>query len=166
MARTSGGVPPLAGITTLLDALAAAGVRVGVVTNAPREAAAHTLGVAGLAGRFGVVVVADDVARPKPDAAPYVAGCRAVGVPPGEVRLGGGGEAWGEASGEARAGHGGEVHGGGGGGCPAVWWGGRKHLSLGGADSGGEGALACRRHGGAANLAGGLRRRPPSPPRQ
>lgn len=85
MARTSGGVPPLAGITTLLDALAAAGVRVGVVTNAPREAAAHTLGVAGLAGRFGVVVVADDVARPKPDAAPYVAGCRAVGVPPGEA---------------------------------------------------------------------------------
>lgn len=94
MDRTRSGVPPLAGVGTLLDALAAAGVAVGVVTNAPRRAAAHTLSVAGLASRFSIVVVADDVARPKPDPAPYVAGCRAVGVEAGEVRFGGVGK-WG-----------------------------------------------------------------------
>lgn len=96
MNRTRRGVPPLAGVMPLLDALAAAGVAVGVVTNAPRRAAAHTLTAAGFVGCFSVVVVADEVARPKPDPAPYVAGCRAVGVKAGEVRSfdGGGGGVW------------------------------------------------------------------------
>lgn len=85
MDRTRRGVPPLAGVMPLLDALAAAGVAVGVVTNAPRRAAAHTLTAAGFVGCFSAVVVADEVARPKPDPAPYVAGCRAVGVKAGEA---------------------------------------------------------------------------------
>ncbi|GAB0491735.1 hypothetical protein MMPV_002990 [Pyropia vietnamensis] len=85
MDRTASGIPPMRGVNDLIKTLTVAGVPVGVVTNAPRHAAAHTLTAAGLADCFSFVVTADDVARPKPDPAPYVAGCAAVGVEPGQA---------------------------------------------------------------------------------
>jgi len=99
MRRTAGAVEALAGAAALLDVLAAAGVRVGVVTNAPREMMEHTLGEAALRDRFPVVIVGEECARAKPFPDPYVDGCRALDVRPREVRgapCGGvGGCAWG-----------------------------------------------------------------------
>jgi len=86
MRRTAGAVEALAGAAALLDVLAAAGVRVGVVTNAPREMMEHTLGEAALRDRFPIVIVGEECARAKPFPDPYVDGCRALDVRPREVR--------------------------------------------------------------------------------
>jgi len=94
MRRTAGAIEALAGAAALLDVLAAAGVRLGVVTNAPREIMEHTLGEAALRDRFPVIIVGDECARAKPFPDPYVDGCRALDVQPREVRCassGGGG---------------------------------------------------------------------------
>jgi phosphoglycolate phosphatase len=59
---------PLPGAVALLDALAAAGVPLALVTN-KNEASAHTvLGYLGWTARFAAVVGANSVARPKPAA--------------------------------------------------------------------------------------------------
>ncbi|OSX72816.1 hypothetical protein BU14_0403s0019 [Porphyra umbilicalis] len=85
MRRTAGAIEALAGAAALLDVLAAAGVRLGVVTNAPREIMEHTLGEAALRDRFPVVIVGDECARAKPFPDPYVDGCRALDVQPREA---------------------------------------------------------------------------------
>lgn len=65
---------PLPGLLRLLDHAQQYEVGVCVVTNAPRLNAAHMLAAMGLSGRFEHVLVADELARPKPDPLPYLTG--------------------------------------------------------------------------------------------
>ena len=65
---------PLHGLLALLDYAQAQGIRMAVVTNAPRRNAEHMLGVLGLAERFESVVVAEELPRAKPDPLPYLTG--------------------------------------------------------------------------------------------
>ncbi|WP_111430065.1 HAD family phosphatase [Rhodobacteraceae bacterium DSL-40] len=70
-ARLSARVDPMPGIETLLDRAEAEGIRVAVVTNAPRENAVAMLAATGLAPRFPLVIAGGDAAWPKPNPAPY-----------------------------------------------------------------------------------------------
>lgn len=45
--------------------------RLGIVSGALRREIDHVLGLTGLAGRFEIIIAADDVPRCKPDPAPY-----------------------------------------------------------------------------------------------
>ncbi|MEV5986278.1 HAD-IA family hydrolase [Streptomyces sp. NPDC052051] len=74
-------VVPRPGAMALLDALARDGVPVALVTASPRAVADTVIEALG-AGRFAVSVTADDTARTKPAADPYLAACRALGVDP------------------------------------------------------------------------------------
>ncbi|WP_110995777.1 HAD family hydrolase [Pseudomonas sichuanensis] len=65
---------PLPGLLRLLDHARQHAVGVCVVTNAPRLNAEHMLAAMGLSGRFEHVLVADELARPKPDPLPYLTG--------------------------------------------------------------------------------------------
>lgn len=65
-------VTPYPGAEETLDGLRAAGVRLGIVTSKPQATARRGLRVCGLESYFEVVVGADDVARPKPDAEPVL----------------------------------------------------------------------------------------------
>ncbi|MEN8640204.1 HAD family hydrolase [Pseudomonas sichuanensis] len=65
---------PLPGLLRLLDHAQQHAVGVCVVTNAPRLNAEHMLAAMGLNGRFEHVLVADELARPKPDPLPYLTG--------------------------------------------------------------------------------------------
>jgi beta-phosphoglucomutase len=73
---------PRPGVAALLDAAAAAGVAVAVVTNAPRANAEDTLRAIGLRDRFATLVIGDEMERPKPHPDPYLAAMRALGVAP------------------------------------------------------------------------------------
>ncbi|GAA3802484.1 HAD-IA family hydrolase [Streptomyces chiangmaiensis] len=75
------GIVPRPGALDLLDALARDGVPTALVTASPRTVADTVLKALG-AGRFAVSVTADDTDRSKPDPAPYLAACRALGVDP------------------------------------------------------------------------------------
>ena len=78
------GVPPRPGALELLDALAGAGVPVGLASNSPRSFVDRALDAAGLGNRhFGVVVAGDEVAEQKPAPDVYLAACEALGVAPG-----------------------------------------------------------------------------------
>jgi HAD superfamily hydrolase (TIGR01509 family) len=74
------GVDPMPGAVELLDALD--GVPVGVASNSQRAFVERTLEVSGLRNRFGCVLSAEDVARPKPAPDLYVALARALGAEP------------------------------------------------------------------------------------
>ncbi|HYC02180.1 MAG TPA: HAD family phosphatase [Azospirillaceae bacterium] len=76
---------PLAGLVALLDWAEARGVKVALVTNAPRANAAHMLDVLGLAGRFPVQVLGEELPRAKPDPLPYVTALQRLGVAAGEA---------------------------------------------------------------------------------
>ena len=62
---------PTAGLLPLLDWADARGLRMAVVTNAPRANAEMMLAALGLATRFGALVIGDELARGKPDPLPY-----------------------------------------------------------------------------------------------
>ncbi len=62
---------PLPGLEALLGEARGHGWDVGLVTNAPRANVEHMLAALGLAGRFDVEVLAEDVGRGKPDPLPY-----------------------------------------------------------------------------------------------
>ncbi|MET9048172.1 HAD-IA family hydrolase [Streptomyces sp. NPDC004362] len=79
--RVRAGIVPRPGALDLLDALARDGVPTALVTASPRTVADTVLEALG-AGRFAVSVTADDTDRTKPDPAPYLAACRALGVDP------------------------------------------------------------------------------------
>jgi beta-phosphoglucomutase len=79
-----GAAEPRPGIGALLDAAAAAGVAVAVVTNAPRPNAEATLRAIGLRDRFSTLVIGDEMERPKPHPDPYLAAMRALGVAPAD----------------------------------------------------------------------------------
>jgi HAD superfamily hydrolase (TIGR01509 family) len=78
--EVAGDVDPMPGAVALLAALGAAGVPVGLVSNARRRFVERGLRSAGLLEAFAVIVSADDVARPKPAPDPYLAGAAALGV--------------------------------------------------------------------------------------
>jgi HAD superfamily hydrolase (TIGR01509 family) len=79
MAEALGGVEPMPGAVELLGRLE---VPVGVASNSPRAFVERTLAAAGLRDRFGCVLGADDVARPKPAADLYVALAAGLGADP------------------------------------------------------------------------------------
>ena len=68
------------GALALLDFADARGIACALVTNAPRANAELVLGKLGIAGRFKTLVIADDLARSKPDPLPYLEGLRRLGV--------------------------------------------------------------------------------------
>jgi HAD superfamily hydrolase (TIGR01509 family) len=72
------GVDPMPGAIELLDALD--GRPVGVASNSPRMFVERTLHAAGLYDRFGCVLSADDVERPKPAPDLYIQLAGALGA--------------------------------------------------------------------------------------
>jgi HAD superfamily hydrolase (TIGR01509 family) len=73
---------PMPGAVALLDALAHAGIPVGLVSNARRRFVEPGLRAAGLHDAFAVIVTVDDVAHPKPAPDPYLAAAAALGAAP------------------------------------------------------------------------------------
>jgi beta-phosphoglucomutase len=71
---------PLDGLVDLLDWAQERGIKIGLVTNAPRLNADHMLGVLGLTERFPVQITIDQVARGKPDPLPYLTALEHLGV--------------------------------------------------------------------------------------
>ncbi|CAM3878556.1 MULTISPECIES: HAD-IA family hydrolase [Pseudomonas] len=65
---------PTAGLLRLLEHAERQRIGVAVVTNAPRANAVHMLGAMGLNERFEHVLVAEELARAKPDPLPYLTG--------------------------------------------------------------------------------------------
>ncbi|AZL68483.1 HAD family hydrolase [Pseudomonas oryziphila] len=76
---------PLPGLLRLLDHAQQHAVGVCVVTNAPRLNAEHMLAAMGLNGRFEHVLVADELARPKPDPLPYLTGLQRLQAEAGQA---------------------------------------------------------------------------------
>jgi HAD superfamily hydrolase (TIGR01509 family) len=77
-----GRLAPVKGLLTLLDALDAASVPVGIATSAPGDNVTHTLVELGLERRLTRVVRSDQVARGKPAPDVFLAAARLIGVPP------------------------------------------------------------------------------------
>jgi len=77
------------GVPDCLDALAAAGWRLGVCTNKPERLAVLLLDSLGVLGRFGAVLGADSLSVRKPDPGPLRETARRIGARPGQcVMLG------------------------------------------------------------------------------
>jgi len=71
---------PLEGLLDLLDWAEGSGIRIALVTNAPRLNADHMLEVLGLAGRFKVEITIEEVERGKPDPLPYLTALERLGL--------------------------------------------------------------------------------------
>jgi HAD superfamily hydrolase (TIGR01509 family) len=82
MATLLDGVEPMPGAVALLDALSADGRRLALASNSRRDFIARALEVSGLAGRFDVVLSAQDVEHPKPAPDIYLAACAAFDAEP------------------------------------------------------------------------------------
>lgn len=76
------GVEPVAGLGALLDWADANGVPMAAVTNAPRPNADLLLGSIGVAHRFEVIVIGDELAHGKPHPLPYLEGLRRLNADP------------------------------------------------------------------------------------
>jgi len=76
------GVSAMPGARELIEALHERGVPLGLATNSGREFATRALRGAGLLDRFGAVVSAEDVERPKPAPDVYLAAAAALGADP------------------------------------------------------------------------------------
>ncbi len=74
------GLPLKPGAAALLDATE--GRRRAIVTSTGRPGAARKLDIAGLAGRFDLVVTLHDVTAAKPHPAPYLLAASRLGLPP------------------------------------------------------------------------------------
>jgi len=70
---------PTRGAIELLDWARRLGIRVGVVTNAPRANADLMLGGIGIADRLDTLVIGEELARGKPDPLPYLTGLERLG---------------------------------------------------------------------------------------
>ncbi|MCQ4080366.1 HAD family phosphatase [Streptomyces sp. RB6PN25] len=81
-ALVSAGLRPLPGALALLDALAADGVPLGLVSASPRSVVDLVLGRLG-GSRFAVTVAAGETPRTKPAPDPYLAAARRLGAAPG-----------------------------------------------------------------------------------
>jgi len=75
----------LPGLTYLLAFAAGRGLPTALVTNAPRANAEHMLRGLDLEGGFTVMVLAEEVDRPKPDPMPYRLAAERLGIAPGEA---------------------------------------------------------------------------------
>jgi pyrophosphatase PpaX len=73
------------GVRDAVRALAADGVKLGVVTSKKRRGAGMGLALCGFEGLFDVVVTADDVERPKPDPEPVTRAVELLGASPAET---------------------------------------------------------------------------------
>ncbi|GMU44177.1 MAG: HAD-IA family hydrolase [Xanthomonadales bacterium] len=73
---------PYAGIEALLDALAARGVRLGIVSNKPQALAERLLDLLGWRARFDALVGGDSLGVRKPAPDPVWRACRLLGVSP------------------------------------------------------------------------------------
>ena len=80
-------MPPFPEVPDALARLAAAGMRLAVVTQSATAAAQEVLRAAGLLERFEVVLGTDAVGAFKPDPRPYAAVLERLGVPPGDAVL-------------------------------------------------------------------------------
>jgi phosphoglycolate phosphatase len=78
----SGRIQPLPGLMTLLALADRANVPMGAVTNAPRLNAEMLLSGLGIADRFKVLVIGDELPHGKPHPMPYLEGLRAVRAAP------------------------------------------------------------------------------------
>ena len=76
---------PLEGLLDLLDWAEGSGIKIALVTNAPRLNADHMLEVLGLAGRFKVEITIEEVERGKPDPLPYLTAIERLGISAGEA---------------------------------------------------------------------------------
>ena len=72
---------PTAGLERLLGYAEQRRIGMAVVTNAPRANAVHMLAALGLAKRFEHVLVAEELARAKPDPLPYQTGLECLRAP-------------------------------------------------------------------------------------
>jgi len=72
---------PYEGIPAAVEALAIAGLRLGVVTSKLSGAARRGLEVCGISGHMEVLVACDHVEQHKPHPAPVLAGAEQLGVP-------------------------------------------------------------------------------------
>jgi HAD superfamily hydrolase (TIGR01509 family) len=79
----AGRIQPLPGLMDLLARADRAHVPMVAVTNAPRLNAQMLLSGLGIADRFKVLVIGDELAHGKPHPMPYLEGLRAVGAAPG-----------------------------------------------------------------------------------
>jgi HAD superfamily hydrolase (TIGR01509 family) len=77
-------VPTVPGAHALLDAARRAGLKLAVVTNAPRANAELLLRPYGGAGAFDALVLGDELAFGKPHPLPYLEAMRLLGVSPGQ----------------------------------------------------------------------------------
>jgi beta-phosphoglucomutase len=71
---------PLEGLLDVLNWADAQGLRLAVVTNAPRPNLTHTLEALDLDARFPIRVSGEDVVRAKPDPLPYLTALKLLGV--------------------------------------------------------------------------------------
>jgi HAD superfamily hydrolase (TIGR01509 family) len=78
----AGRIQPLPGLMALLAQADRANVPMVAVTNAPRLNAEMLLSGLGIADRFKVLVIGDELAHGKPHPMPYLEGLRAVGAAP------------------------------------------------------------------------------------
>jgi HAD superfamily hydrolase (TIGR01509 family) len=83
VAELEHGVEAMIGARELLGRLRERGTPIGLVSNSPLRFVRRSLELAGLDGRFDVVVSAHEVAAPKPAPDPYLEACRRLGVEPG-----------------------------------------------------------------------------------
>jgi HAD superfamily hydrolase (TIGR01509 family) len=81
MEEARNGVEPMPGALALLDVIT---VPVGVASNSPRSFVERTLDAAGVRGRFGCVLAADDVTHPKPAPDLYIALAHGLGADPAD----------------------------------------------------------------------------------
>lgn len=77
----SGADIAIPGVVSFIDRAAAAGIRLGVVSNAPGANVTEVLAALGLSDRFEVVISGGMAPRGKPDPAPYQAALERLGVP-------------------------------------------------------------------------------------
>lgn len=83
--RMAQDLKPLEGLLDLLDWAEARGIRMALVTNAPRLNADHMLEALGLAERFPIQITIDQVERGKPDPLPYLTAIERLGIRPEEA---------------------------------------------------------------------------------
>jgi HAD superfamily hydrolase (TIGR01509 family) len=78
--RSFAGASPTRGLAALLDLATAHDLATAVVTNAPRANAMLMLEALGVDGRLPVVVIGEELSRPKPDPLPYLTALRLTGA--------------------------------------------------------------------------------------
>jgi beta-phosphoglucomutase len=78
--RMAQDLKPLEGLLDLLGWAEMRGIRIALVTNAPRLNADHMVEALGLAGRFEVEITIEEVERGKPDPLPYLTALERLGI--------------------------------------------------------------------------------------